>query len=238
MGDRILVNEIFESVQGEGPDAGRPSLFVRLHGCNLRCSWCDTPYGLVADKGLMGAMGEDELEQRIMQGRWGNAIFTGGEPMLQWQKWRGVASRVMRKGVDVSVETNGTTPIWAVDALERLSLVVVSPKREEAGEKSDINLEREWISAWDSGDNGRLCLKYVCRGEADIDRQSHRLCQINGPLPPVVFQPEARSWTWQQMWGWSVQGASPAFRQLCTRTNVTLRPQLHRICWGAKQRGR
>ena len=110
--NKILVSEIFDSIQGEGPDAGRPSTFVRLHGCNLNCPWCDTPYSLRLDPHMRGVMSADDVFEEIMQSRRRNVIFTGGEPMLQWPKWRSLVPRLRERGFSVAVETTWVCRRW------------------------------------------------------------------------------------------------------------------------------
>src|ERR1700690_61576 len=76
----LRVSEIFYSIQGEGILAGVPSVFVRLSGCNLRCSWCDTPYASWNPEGDSKMLGEIVGNVR---GRWStHVVVTGGEPMI------------------------------------------------------------------------------------------------------------------------------------------------------------
>ncbi len=77
------VSEIFESLQGEGNAAGRKSLFIRFHFCNLTCSWCDTKYTWLTKSGAHESQGRDQLKEIIRLTNSKNIIFTGGEPSLQ-----------------------------------------------------------------------------------------------------------------------------------------------------------
>src|SRR5215468_6475752 len=76
----LKVSEIFYSIQGEGMLAGVPSLFVRLSGCNLRCTWCDTPYTSWSPEGSEMAIAEIVDEARRYPAK--HTVVTGGEPML------------------------------------------------------------------------------------------------------------------------------------------------------------
>ncbi|HEY5550549.1 MAG TPA: 7-carboxy-7-deazaguanine synthase QueE, partial [Opitutaceae bacterium] len=76
----MLISEIFHSIQGEGELAGVPSVFVRTSGCNLRCTWCDTPYASWNPEGDATAVGE--IVARVTSFRARHAVLTGGEPMI------------------------------------------------------------------------------------------------------------------------------------------------------------
>ncbi len=76
------VNEIFESIQGEGPFAGMNSLFIRFHFCNLRCKWCDTKYTWTEKSDSFKIYSIEEIKKIILISNKNNIIFTGGEPLL------------------------------------------------------------------------------------------------------------------------------------------------------------
>ena len=121
---KIQVREIFHTLQGEGPFAGRPAVFVRLSGCNLRCSFCDTEWDDVNDEHLDWTV----LIERILAAKPPSTslvVFTGGEP-ARWQLDRIFTSLTVEHGLDVQVETAGT--LWQ-EALARIGVhLVVSPK--------------------------------------------------------------------------------------------------------------
>jgi len=76
----VFVSEIYESFQGEGPFAPTPSLFIRTSGCNLRCSFCDTPFTSWNPEGTQ--IGLNELADRVLKSTAPHVVLTGGEPML------------------------------------------------------------------------------------------------------------------------------------------------------------
>ncbi len=123
---RYPVAELFASLQGEGCWVGRPAVFLRLAGCNLRCPWCDTPGE--ATEVLSGA----EIEARIRAHAARSVIVTGGEPTLQ----AGLAPllrRLQRLGCWIGLETNGLIrPDRAV--IEACDHIAVSPKASAAGQ--------------------------------------------------------------------------------------------------------
>lgn len=126
----LVLSEIFRAHQGEGPSAGRPATFVRLMGCNLTCSWCDTPYtwdatrfdlrkeGVRTDVRDVAQMCLDPL-----------LVITGGEPLLQAHGIGALLGLV--PGRLVEIETNGTLPPPAWASRARWN---VSPKLTHSGQ--------------------------------------------------------------------------------------------------------
>lgn len=115
--------EIFESLQGEGRNMGRPSVFVRLAGCNLRCPWCDT------DVSRRFSISLEELLAEVGQYRPKSVVLTGGEPTLAGEMPELVAA-LKERGYWIAVETNGTCDApW----LQFVDYVACSPKAEFPG---------------------------------------------------------------------------------------------------------
>lgn len=120
MNPRYNLVEVFESLQGEGRNAGRPCVFVRFAGCNLSCPWCDTDVEARFSSGL------DELVAEVKSFKAKSVILTGGEPTIQSGMPELVAA-LKREGLWVGVETNGTgDPDW----LGFVDYVACSPKAE------------------------------------------------------------------------------------------------------------
>ena len=115
-GDIVHINDLFWTVQGEGANAGRRALFVRMPHCNLQCAWCDTQFNTFTEMHL------DELERTALEEEARFAVITGGEPMLHRHTPK-VVRRLKQLGFEVATETNGTAPI--VDGID---WVCVSPK--------------------------------------------------------------------------------------------------------------
>lgn len=113
--------EIFCSIQGEGPAMGRPAVFIRLSGCNLRCEGCDTDLKPSLDLSI------PELMERI-QGLGPRVIITGGEPTLQKEELTGLIHLLYDKGMEIHIESNGTN-IIPEETLKKIYYAVVSPKR-------------------------------------------------------------------------------------------------------------
>ncbi len=115
--------EIFESLQGEGRNTGRPVLFVRFAGCNLSCPWCDT------DCGRRFSLSLAELVGEVKGFRPKSVVLTGGEPTIQPGMAELVAA-LKDAGYWIAVETNGTTGRDAAPWLDFVDYVACSPKAE------------------------------------------------------------------------------------------------------------
>lgn len=106
----MRVNEIFYSIQGESTYAGQPCVFVRLTGCNLRCLYCDTRYAY--DEGRHLSI--NEIIDRVTSYQCGLVEITGGEPLIQ-EETPHLIYRLLEKGFEVLLETNGSLDISPVD---------------------------------------------------------------------------------------------------------------------------
>ena len=125
---RLYVTEQFVSVQGEGTLTGVPSTFVRLGGCNLRCSWCDTPYSSWKPEGEHVDL--DVLVDQIAGEAPRHVVLTGGEPMLQAGAVP-LTRALSARGFHITVETAGT-----VDAPLHIDLASLSPKMSDSAPPS------------------------------------------------------------------------------------------------------
>lgn len=119
----LNVNEIFHSIQGEGPFSGHPAVFVRLSGCNLSCPFCDTQHQAFTQ------MSEEAIIDKVWEIRNGSGlvVITGGEPFLQ--DFGKLAKKLVETGLTVQVETNGT--VYRRDFPFHYVMVVCSPKNDD-----------------------------------------------------------------------------------------------------------
>jgi 7-carboxy-7-deazaguanine synthase len=108
----MQITEIYKSLQGESTYAGVPCVFVRLTGCNLRCSWCDTEYSFYGGKKMAPEQVLDEVERLSSHG--GYVEITGGEPMLQERELVPLMQRLVESGYTVLIETSGERPLERV----------------------------------------------------------------------------------------------------------------------------
>ncbi|MES1198540.1 MAG: 7-carboxy-7-deazaguanine synthase QueE [Pseudomonadota bacterium] len=172
--------EIFRSLQGEGPKAGRVRTFVRLSGCNLHCVWCDTAYTWnwkgsafaheraekFDPRREMVKLSAEEAAARIAELQSEALVITGGEPLLQEDALLALLDALEAKYVDMPVEfeTNGTiapSPALA----ERSSLFVVSPKLAHSGNAAGLALKDEALRAFVGLP---AVFKFVARDVSDV----------------------------------------------------------------------
>jgi 7-carboxy-7-deazaguanine synthase len=218
----LRVNETFFSVQGEGSLAGAPSFFIRLDGCPLRCSWCDTPYAL---DGTAGSSTDVAALVELVGGVT-HVVITGGEPLAQDI---GPLISGFEPGTHVTVETSGT--IFA--DLPGVALFSVSPKVGTSHYTPKLAVLRRFCAAAPS----RLQLKFVIGDDRDLSESLACLEALGDELPagtPVILQPES---------GRAGRGESyNAFmRDLAEKVLADTRwrrfdarvlPQLHYLLWG------
>lgn len=146
----MKISEIFESIQGEGPWIGYPTVFVRLHGCNLNCSFCDTRY---SKEGGYTEYDPRELANSILERRSNFIVFTGGEPTLQMDELK-ITIGAIRKGdplKSIAIETNGTQEFDST----LFDVVVVSPKSMAV------------VARWSSVPN--VYMKFLASDEHDVE---------------------------------------------------------------------
>lgn len=211
----LTVNEIFHSIQGESARAGAPCVFVRLTGCDLRCTWCDTPYAFT--EGRKRAV-EDVVDEVAAFGC-PLVEITGGEPLLQDDVYPLMAALVERR-MTVLLETGGHIGVERVpDGVVK----IVDVKCPGSGESARIH----WPNLDRLGPNDEV--KFVIQDRADYEfaRDVVERHQLAGKCGAVLFSP--------------VHGvlAPPDLARwiLSDRLGVRLQLQVHKYIWGAHARG-
>jgi 7-carboxy-7-deazaguanine synthase len=207
--DRLRVNEIFHSLQGEADAVGHPTVFVRLTGCPLRCQYCDTEYAFHAGDWL----DLDAIMEKVRSFGTQYVCVTGGEPLAQRDCLK-LLERLCDAGFQVSLETSGALDIAAVDARVSRVVDVKTPGSHEAERNRLENFES--LTARDQ-------LKFVICSREDYDwsksfMQEHGLagrCRI-------LFSPSYNQITPTELADWILADRLPVRFQL----------QLHKILWG------
>ncbi len=133
----LNICEIFGGIQGESSYVGLPCVFVRLTGCNLRCSYCDTAYAF--DKGM--DMTEDAVIEKVIQSGIRLVEITGGEPLLQGEVCN-LMKKLLDAGFKVLVETNGSVSIADIDTRAIVILDVKTPGSGMSDKMDPGNLKR------------------------------------------------------------------------------------------------
>jgi 7-carboxy-7-deazaguanine synthase len=148
----MKVAEIFRSLQGEGKNQGKPCLFIRLAGCNLRCRWCDTPG---AQQGGI-EMSRDTILEKVWRLNPPYVCITGGEPLLQADELELLLASIHKRGTVIDIETNGTV---GFSRFQPYASICMDAKCPSSGEQSDLSL-LDTIRPQDS-------VKFVVSGETD-----------------------------------------------------------------------
>jgi len=182
----LAVNEIFgPTIQGEGPSIGRPAVFLRLQGCNLRCSWCDTKYTYDGSEkpALMPFGAVIETIQNMSLGCTKLVVCTGGEPLLQSAELNEL--RDMMPGWDFEYETNGTIPLPGNYSNQ---WYIVSPKLEHSGVSLEKRFKPEVLKSYVAHANSRF--KFVVKMKTDLIEVQSIVDEIGIPDNYVYIMPE------------------------------------------------
>jgi len=177
--------ELFESIQGEGPSAGEPCLFVRLAGCSLHCEWCDSRQAW--EPRVAESLDCDALAVRIRAAGPRRVVLTGGEPLEQ-QPALVELLQLLPAEVVLEVETNGTQ-VPRPELLARVALWNVSPKLANSG----LPREQRLVPAalLPLRDSGRAWLKLVVGTDADIEEAAALVTTLGWPAERVALMPLA-----------------------------------------------
>ena len=211
----LTVNEIFFSIQGESSHAGRPCVFVRLTGCDLRCAWCDTSYAFDSGQGqpveavvtAVGAYGCSLVE------------ITGGEPLLQRDVYP-LMETLLASGKTVLLETGGHIDISNVPHDVVKVIDVKCPGSGEVEHNDLANLNR--LAKHDE-------VKFVIRDRSDYEfaRALVHKYALEDCCAAVLFSPVHRVLDPDRLSEWT----------LADRLPVRIQVQLHKYLWGDEVRG-
>jgi 7-carboxy-7-deazaguanine synthase len=212
----LKVNEIFYSIQGESSYAGRPCVFVRLTGCNLRCAYCDTQYAYHEGRELE----IKDIIAQVSSHKCPLVEVTGGEPLIQKQT-PFLVKILVEKGYTVLVETNGSQDISQID--ERC-IRILDIKCPSSGEEENNDLEN--LRRLTDKDE----IKFVIGGREDYEFAKNIL-EYQGRSPfirnLVHFSPLFEKIEPRLLAEWILEDC----------LDVRLHVQLHKIIWDPAQRG-
>lgn len=212
------VCEIFRSIQGESSHAGRPCVFVRLTGCNLRCRYCDTTYAYAGGERLSEAGVTARIDELLDDAAGPNLVeFTGGEPLLQ-EAAVALMNRLAGQGREVLVETNGSRDIAVLDARIAAIVDMKGPSSGESDKMDLTNLDR--LRARDE-------VKFVVGDRADYAHMLALLPRIDARRNTVNASP---------LYG-ALAPATLAAWILADRLDVRLNLQQHKYIWPPDARG-
>jgi 7-carboxy-7-deazaguanine synthase len=228
----LVVNERFgPTIQGEGPSTGHPCAFLRLGGCNLDCSWCDTKYTWdwkqYDSKAELHPMLTSDIVHWFEQLDVPMLVITGGEPLQQHQRLGALlrALNVSLRHPRIEIETNGTIiPSFGSDLVDQFN---VSPKLGNSGialERRYNPLALDWLRA-----SGRAVFKFVALNEQDFVDIDWLVKRHRIPRERVYVMPEGTDTE-------TLKGRLPALVAEVIARRYRLTTRLHIDIWG-KRRG-
>jgi len=212
--DQLEVTEIFTSIQGESHLAGYPCCFIRLTGCNLSCSYCDTGYAMKDGKMMTVDAIVDEARRAAIP----LVEVTGGEPLIQ-PAVRKLLGALVDAGFQVMLETNGSEPL---DKIPSQVKVIMDLKTPGSGMENH--------NLWDNLNLLKPCdeVKFVCVDRADYEWTRNTLVQKG--LPEGVAVNISPAWE-------TLAPAHLAQWMLEDRLSARFQIQLHRVLWPERDRG-
>ena len=222
----MKIAEVFYSVQGEGKLVGVPSVFVRTSGCNLRCSWCDTPYTSWAPEGVQRSV--SSLVEEVVAFGSRHVVVTGGEPLIA-PEVVALTSELRARGLHITVETAGT--VFAPVACDLMS---ISPKLANSTpddakwgpvhERTRLPLDvlGQLIASY------AYQLKFVVASPDDLSEILELVSKLEAPAEDVLLMPEGRSpEVLRERALWLVP--------LCLEHGLRYSPRVHVDIWGDKR---
>lgn len=229
----MLISEIFYSIQGEGELTGVPSVFLRTSGCNLRCSWCDTPYASWNPEGVQRSVAElVAAVESFPAAR--HVVLTGGEPMIA-KGIRELAGEIKKTGRHITIETAATVAPEGIAC----DLASLSPKllnsapdpiehaawrKKHEATRWQPEVVRAWIDAY------AYQFKFVVAKPEDVEELEHMLAALKREIPrhKVLLMPEGT--TLEKM-----RARSAWLGELCKARGYRYAHRLHIELYGNKR---
>ena len=224
----MKVCEIFKSIEGEGLRTGLAAVFVRLHGCNLRCSYCDSMYAVEGNdyKQMSVAQVVDAINAYHSESGVKCVTLTGGEPLLHVGSGE-LLQILCDKGFEVNVETNGTVPC----KYKHSNLFYTMDwKCKSSGMSSKMQIEN--IASLGKND----VLKFVVGSVEDLNETESVVAQLaeikgSGQMPHIFVSPVFGALEYEKIVAWML--SSKTMTKNCTRFQM----QLHKVVWDPDKRG-
>lgn len=217
----IKISEIFYSIQGEGLLAGRPSVFIRLAGCPLRCKFCDTAYAVDSKAGTMMAV--EKIVKQIKRYKTDYIVITGGEPMIS-PNLSGLCKAL--RNYHITIETAGVKFVPGL----KCDLMSISPKLSNAYKnKADRNRYLKIGSLQKLIRNYDYQLKFVIEKEKDIREAEQILKKLkNVGHSKIMLMPQAKTFS-------EYLKKSFLVARLCRKYGFAFSPRLQIMLWNNKR---
>ena len=226
----MQINEIFKSIQGEGPNFGKPAIFLRTAQCNLKCTWCDTKYTWDWENydfsKEVKEMAIDVIKESILELGINHLVITGGEPLLQQDDLADLLS-FLKPDFYVEIETNCTIlpNKMLTDLVDQWN---VSPKTENSDNPLELYENSECYYFFANQENCHF--KYVVEDETDIPEIKNFVKKYNIPEKRVQLLTHASTKE-------EIHSREKSISELAKQYNFSFSPRLHIAMWGS-QRGK
>jgi organic radical activating enzyme len=238
--------EIFHTIQGEGPSAGAPAVFIRASRCNLHCVWCDTDhtwnfqgtpwphekdpvpgYAKHKKSDVTFEIEPAEAARRILEFACLRVVITGGEPMLQESEFIEMIRLIREKHPDCifEVETNATR-IPSPEFAAAVNQFNISPKLSNAGMPESLRLNAEALAFFATSD--RAWFKFVIAKPADLGEIQSLRARFAIPPDRILLMPEGRTPA-------DLDRTAPQLAEICRDLGFRFCDRLHIRLWGDKR---
>lgn len=238
MEQTVYLQEIFPSLQGEGPYMGSRQLFVRFAGCNLRCPYCDTSSAAQPPTATLSGTEPDDITvvanplpvtrltaylTRILQQPFQAVSFTGGEPLYQWQALLRLTSTISAVKY---LETNGVLPAALLKVLPYIDIISMDMKMPSSLGCAYWHEHEEFLRIAVAKEVFVKIILTAGVTAAEVDRAVDIIVQVD-PNIPLILQPVTLP---DGQWGVSARRMM-AWQEYCLRrlNNVRVMPQLHKV---------
>jgi 7-carboxy-7-deazaguanine synthase len=219
----MKVSEIFKSIEGEGLRTGLPAVFIRLHGCNLRCSYCDSMYAVEGSDYKQMSVAQILDAVKEFSGIT-HVTLTGGEPLIH-QDVEDLLSQLSGDGYRVNIETNGTVPCkWHFPGL----FYTMDWKCKSSG--MSVKMKMENLETLGSED----VLKFVVGTIEDLEETEtvvKSLAEKKDDMPHLFVSPVFGNLSNEEIVNWLLNS------NIMVKNNVRFQVQLHKIIWDPERRG-
>ena len=216
------VVEIFSSINGEGPRAGQLAIFIRMQGCNLECSYCDTKWANEEDTRFHWTSTEEIVDLiRLMQVK--NITITGGEPLMQEDIMELLTALAAEPEIRVEIETNGSVPLAPFAEIENAPSFTMDYKLPGSGMENTMLTEN--FSCLTKKDTVKFVVKDhidLCRAR-DVIQEFDLTNRCHVYLSPVYGEIELEEIV--------------NFMKSNRMNDVTMQLQMHKIIWDSEMRG-
>lgn len=220
----MKVCEIFKSIEGEGLRTGQAAVFVRLHGCNLRCSYCDSMYAVDGYDYTQMSVAQvmDAVEAYRSESGVKCVTLTGGEPLIH-EGVEELLAKLCDEGFEVNVETNGTIPCkWRHANL----FYTMDWKCASSGMSGKMKIDS--IRTLGKGD----VLKFVVGSEDDLKEAEGVVAQLSGcAMPHIYISPVFGTLKYERIVEWMLSSRA------MTESEARFQVQLHKVVWDPDKRG-